>query len=230
MPKMSVGNSWRFIEFERVKDCWGGNRPVAGGRNNFDVIRNDYYRDRDVAFEGFTAKNYLFREEFTAGVWTSRYHFPAARDERVKGEIVPGDTPSGARGWFINTPRRVQGSAAPQGARLRLRLEWSNKSTIHGFCQGTHSVFQNSDMTDQGKPSADELKLLGPFRGESPGRGVRRLLVPEASDGSGQHLPAFGEPAIATSRGLATARLSTLEVPEIMSQLCSKTNRNGTWR
>jgi hypothetical protein len=204
IPKMSVGNGGRFIEFERVKDWWGGNRPVAGGRNNFDVIRNEYYCDRGVAFEGFTAKNCLFREEFTARVWTSRYHFPAVRDERVEGEIVPGDTPSGARDWFINTPRRVQGSAGPQGARLRLRLEWSNKSTIHGLCQGTHSVFQSSDMTDPGKPSADELELLGPLRGKVPDEvfgaacagGLRRLAAGPAG---------IWEPAIATRRGLATA-------------------------
>ncbi len=60
--RLSAG---RFIEFERVKDWWGADLPVSRGQNNFDVVRFEYYRDRDVAFEGFTAKNYLFREEFT---------------------------------------------------------------------------------------------------------------------------------------------------------------------
>ncbi len=43
--------------------------PVNRGSYNFDVVRYEFYRDRDVAFEGFTGKNYLFREEFTARVW-----------------------------------------------------------------------------------------------------------------------------------------------------------------
>ncbi len=95
----------RFIEYERVADWWGAELPVARGHNNFDVVRFEYYRDRDVAFEGFTAKNYLFREEFTSRIWATRYDFPAIRDGRVKREVMPDDTPSGAQGWFINTRR-----------------------------------------------------------------------------------------------------------------------------
>ena len=40
---------------ERVKDWWGAELPVARGQNNFDIVRFEYYRDRDVGFEGFTA-------------------------------------------------------------------------------------------------------------------------------------------------------------------------------
>jgi len=39
--------------------------PVSRGTYNFDTVRYEFYRDREVAFEGFTAKNYLYREEFT---------------------------------------------------------------------------------------------------------------------------------------------------------------------
>ena len=56
----------RFIEYERVKDWWGADLPVMRGFNNFDTLRYEFYRDGDVAFEGFTARNYLFREEFTS--------------------------------------------------------------------------------------------------------------------------------------------------------------------
>jgi len=62
----------RFIEYERVKDWWGADLSVSRGQNNFDTVRYEYYRDRDVAFEGFTARNYLFREEFTSRIWATR--------------------------------------------------------------------------------------------------------------------------------------------------------------
>src|SRR5262249_3324822 len=52
----------RYIEYERVRDWWGADLPVARGQNNFDIVRYEYYRDREVAFEGFTARSYLFRE------------------------------------------------------------------------------------------------------------------------------------------------------------------------
>ena len=77
----------RFIEYERVKDWWGADLPVARGQNNFDIVRYEYYRDRDVGFEGFTARNYLFREEFTSRTWATRYDFPAFKDGRVKRDV-----------------------------------------------------------------------------------------------------------------------------------------------
>src|SRR5947209_18172013 len=83
----------RHIEYERVKDWWGADLPVARGQNNFDILRYEYYRDREVAFEGFTAKSYLFREEFTSRTWATRYDFPAIRDGYVKRNVIPDDTP-----------------------------------------------------------------------------------------------------------------------------------------
>ena len=47
----------RYIEYERVKDWWGADLPVARGQSNFDIVRFEYYRDRDVGFEGFSAGN-----------------------------------------------------------------------------------------------------------------------------------------------------------------------------
>ncbi|MBI3436553.1 MAG: ABC transporter substrate-binding protein, partial [Proteobacteria bacterium] len=95
----------RFIEYDRVKDWWGAQLPVNRGRHNFDTLRFEYYRDHAVAFEGFTARNYLFREELTSRVWATSYDFPAIRDGRVKRAVLPDQTPSGAQGWFINTRR-----------------------------------------------------------------------------------------------------------------------------
>jgi microcin C transport system substrate-binding protein len=177
----------RFIEYERVKDWWGAELPIARGQNNFDVVRFEYYRDRDVAFEGFTAKNYLFREEFTSRIWATRYDFPALRDGRVKREVLPDDTPSGAQGWFMNTRREKF-----QDPRLREALidafdfEWTNKNIMYGSYERTHSVFQNSDMMAVGKPDAEELALLEPFRAKVPDEVFGEPFVPPVSDGSGQ--------------------------------------------
>ena len=177
----------RFIEYERVKDWWGADLPVARGQNNFDVVRYEYYRDREVGFEGFTAGSYLFREEFTSRTWATRYDFPAFKDGRVKRDIIPDKTPSGAQGWFINTRRKK--FADP---RLREALccafdfEWTNKTLMWGSYDRTISVFQNSDMMANGKPGADELALLEPFRGRVPDEVFGEPYAPPVSDGSGQ--------------------------------------------
>lgn len=177
----------RYIEYERVKDWWGADLPVARGSYNFDIVRYEFYRDRDVAFEGFTGKNYLFREEFTARVWATRYDFPAVKDGRVKREILPDDTPSGAQGWFINTRREKFNDPRVREALIQaFDFEWTNKTIMYGAYARTHSPFQNSDMMVNGPPSPEELKLLEPFRGQVPEEVFGMPFVPPVSDGSGQ--------------------------------------------
>ena len=176
-----------FIEFERVKDWWGADLPVSRGQNNFDVLRFEYYRDREVGFEGFTAKNYLFREEFTSRFWATRYDFPAFKDGRVKRSVLPDDTPSGAQGWFINTRREKFKDRRVREALIdAFDFEWTNKNIMYGSYDRTHSVFQNSPMMAKGKPDADELALLEPFRGKVPDEVFGEPYVPPVSDASGQ--------------------------------------------
>jgi microcin C transport system substrate-binding protein len=184
--KVGKFDAGRFIEFERVKDWWGADLPVARGQYNFDIVRYEYYRDRDVGFEGFTAGNYLFREEFTSRTWATRYDFPALKDGRVKQRVIPDNTPSGAQGWFINTRR-------PQFKDRRVRealidafdFEWTNKTLMYGAYDRTQSVFENSPMKAVGKPSETELKLLEPFRGKVPDEVFGEPYLPPATDGSG---------------------------------------------
>jgi len=177
----------RFIEFERVKDWWGADLPVNSGSYNFDLIRYEFYRDRDVAFEGFTGRNYLFREEFTSRIWNTRYDFPAVVDGRVKREILPDETPSGAQGWFINTRRdRFKDPRVREALNYAFDFEWTNKSIMYGSYARTHSVFQNSDMMALGPPSPEELALLEPFRDKVPAEVFGTPFVPPVSDGSGQ--------------------------------------------
>jgi microcin C transport system substrate-binding protein len=177
----------RYIEYERVKDWWGADLPVARGQNNFDIVRFEYYRDREVGFEGFSAGSYVFREEFTSRFWATRYDFPAMKAGRVKKDTLPDDTPSGAQGWFINTRR-----AKFADPRLREALcdafdfEWTNKTIMYGSYERTISVFQNSDMMAQGKPDAPELALLEPFRAHLPDEVFGEPYAPPVSDGSGQ--------------------------------------------
>jgi microcin C transport system substrate-binding protein len=176
-----------FIEFERVKNWWGADLPVARGLNNFDTIRYEYYRDREVGFEGFTAKNYLFREEFTSRTWATRYDFPAFKEGRVKRTVLPDATPSGAQGWFMNMRREKF-----KDRRLREALidafdfEWTNRNIMYGSYDRTQSIFENSPMKASGKPSPAEVALLEPFRKELPEEVFGEPYVPPVTDGSGQ--------------------------------------------
>jgi microcin C transport system substrate-binding protein len=185
--KVGRFESGRYIEYDRVKDWWGADLPVSRGQNNFDVVRYEFYRDRDVAFEGFTGKSYLFKEEFTSRIWATRYDFPAIRDGRVKRDVIPDDTPSGAQGWFFNTRReKFKDKRLREALVYAFDFEWTNKTIMFGSYERTHSVFQNSPMMAVGKPSPEELALLEPFRGKVSDEVFGEPFVPPVSDGSGQ--------------------------------------------
>jgi len=177
----------RYIEYERVKNWWGADLPAARGQHNFDVIRYEYYRDRDVAFEGFTAKSYLFREELVARVWSTRYDFPGVNEGRVKRDVIPDHTASGAQGWYFNMRRQKFMDKRIREAFVNaFDFEWVNAKIMYGAYQRTRSVFENSEMMATGRPGPDEIALLEPFRSKVPEEVFGEPFVPPISDGSGQ--------------------------------------------
>jgi microcin C transport system substrate-binding protein len=177
----------RYVEYDRVKDWWAADLPVCRGNFNFDTVRYEFYRDRDVAFEGFSGRSYLYREEFTARIWATRYDFPAVKDGRVKRETLPDETPSGGQGWFFNTRRdKLKDPRVREAVNYAFDFEWTNKTVMYGAYARTCSPFQNSDMVATGLPSPEELKLLKPFRGQVPDEVFGQPFVPPVSDGSGQ--------------------------------------------
>jgi len=177
----------RFVEFERVKNWWGENLPVSRGQYNFDLLRDEYYRDREVGLEAFIGHNYLFREEFTSRVWATRYDFPAIRDGRVKREVIPDERPSGAQGWLLNTRRdKFKDRRVREAMTIDFDFEWTNKNLMYSSYERTHSVFQNSQMMAKGEPSPDEVALLEPFRDRVLPEVFGTAWIPPESDGSGQ--------------------------------------------
>ncbi|MEP9379615.1 extracellular solute-binding protein [Aquabacter sp. CN5-332] len=185
--KIGRFESGRFIEYGRVPDYWAVNLPVNRGRFNFDTIRYEYFRDRDVGFEAFKAHAYLFREEFTSRAWATGYDFPAIKDGRVKRDVLPDHTPSGAQGWFFNTRRpKFFDRTVREALSLAFDFEWTNKNLMYGQYDRTVSFFQNSDLMAVGKPSPAEEKLLAPYRERLPEEVFGEPYVPPATDGSGQ--------------------------------------------
>src|ERR1700732_1769504 len=57
---------------------------------------------------------------------------------------------------------------------------------MYGAYKRTRSIFENSDLMAVGKPDADQLALLKPFRGQVPEEVLGEPFLPPVSDGSGQ--------------------------------------------
>lgn len=176
----------RFMEYERVADYWAKDLPVNVGLNNFDRIRYEYFRDRNVAFEAFKAGTITFQEEFTARNWATGYDFPAVRDGRVKREELPRRGVTAAQGWYFNTRReQFQDKRIREALCLCFDFEWTNRNIMFGTRARTASFFEASDKKAEGPPSREELALLEPFRDQVDPEVFGEPWAPPVSDGSG---------------------------------------------
>jgi microcin C transport system substrate-binding protein len=176
----------RFIEFERAKDYWARDLPVSVGVNNFDRLRFEYYRERQVAFEAFKAGATNYHEEYTSRIWAVGYDFPAFRDGRVKKEALHNGAPTGSQGWYFNTRReQFRDPRVREAIGLCFDFEWTNKNIMYGVYKRVFSYFQNTAMEAVGKPGPDELALLEPLRGKVPDEVFNEPYRPPVSDGSG---------------------------------------------
>jgi microcin C transport system substrate-binding protein len=68
IKEFSLGRS---IVYERVKDYWGQAVNVNIGRDNFDELRFEYFRDGTVALEAFKADAIDWRIENSAKNWAT---------------------------------------------------------------------------------------------------------------------------------------------------------------
>jgi len=176
----------RSVTYRRVPDYWGKDLPVNVGRNNFDVIRYDYYRDQTVALEAFKAGAYDIRVENVSKNWAIGYDGPALASGLIKKEQIPNKVPQGMQAFGFNTRRPIF-----QDARVRRALgylfdfEWTNKALFYGAYTRTKSYFSNSDLASSGLPGPDELKLLEKYRGQIPDAAFTEAYAPPTTDGSG---------------------------------------------
>ena len=176
------------VTYKRRPDYWAKDLNVNRGRFNFDELRYEYYRDRTLELEGLLSGIFDLREEFTSVNWATSYNVPAVKDGRLIRLTLPDDSPSGAQGFFINTRRdKFKDPRVREALGLAFDFEWSNKNLFFGLYDRTHSFFQNSDMMAAGPPSAEELKLLEPFRDRLPQEVFGKPYLPPVTDATGRN-------------------------------------------
>lgn len=177
----------RSIVYERVSGYWGNDLPVNRGRNNFDRIRYDYYRDATVALEAFKAGEYDFREENVSKQWATGYDTPAvAAGEIVRAEILH-ERPTGMQGFIYNTRRSFfEDRLVRRALAFAFDFEWTNRSLFYGQYARTKSFFSNSELASHGLPGPAEMEVLEPYRDQLPPEVFSGEYDPTSTDGSGR--------------------------------------------
>ncbi|MGY4282292.1 microcin C transport system substrate-binding protein [Bradyrhizobium sp. LM2.7] len=160
----------RTIALERVKDYWGRDFAANVGRNNFDELRYEYFRDATVAIEAFKADQVDWRTENSAKSWATAYDFPAVADKRVILEEFANRS-SGVMQAFVPNLRR----AKFRDPRVRRALNYAfdfeemNKQIFFGQYKRISSYFDGIDeLMATGLPQGKELEILETVRADVP--------------------------------------------------------------
>jgi microcin C transport system substrate-binding protein len=176
----------RSITYRRVADYWGKDLPVNIGRENFEVIRYDYYRDSTVALEAFKAGAFDFRVENSAKEWATGYDVPAVKSGVIKKEALKNSRTQGMQGFGFNVRRPVfQDRKVREALGYAFDFEWSNKTLFYDQYTRSRSYFGNSELEAKGLPSPEELKILEKLKGQIPDEVFTQEYNPPRTDGSG---------------------------------------------
>ena len=151
--KIADFDAGRWSRYARAPDYWGKDLAVNRGRDNFDTVRYDYYRDMTVALEALKAGAYDIRVEASAKDWATGYDSPAVRDGRlIKGEFKHS-RPAGMQGYAFNLRRPLfQDRRVREAIGYAFDFEWSNRTLFFGQYTRARSYFGNSELAANGVP------------------------------------------------------------------------------
>lgn len=160
----------RTVTLERVKDHWARDLAINVGRNNFDELRYEYFRDPTVAIEAFKGDQIDWRMENSAKAWATAYNFPAVTDKRVVLEEFPNRS-SGIMQAFVPNLRRSKF----KDPRVRRALNYAfdfeevNKLLFFGQYKRITSYFDGAEeLMATGLPQGKELAILESVRDQVP--------------------------------------------------------------
>jgi microcin C transport system substrate-binding protein len=159
----------RTIVYERVKDWWAKDLPVAKGQWNFDEVRFTYYRDRVPAFEAFKAGHIDFWRESSAKFWATAYDFDSVKRGLIKKHALPTAGVARMQTFAFNTRRpQFQDPRVRLAFNMALDFEWANKHLFYDQYTRLNSYFDNSELKASGLPQGRELEILNEVRNEVP--------------------------------------------------------------
>jgi microcin C transport system substrate-binding protein len=159
----------RTIVYERVKDYWGKDLNVNVGRDNFDELRFEYFRDSTVAIEAFKADHIDWRTENSAKNWATAYDFPAVKDKRVILEEFPTRSTGIMQAFVFNTRRdKFKDPRVRRAFNFAFDFEEMNKQIFFGQYKRIASYFEGTELASSGVPQGQELAILETVRSEVP--------------------------------------------------------------
>lgn len=175
----------RSLVLERVPDYWAKSHPVNTGRYNFDLVRVEYYRDKTIAREAFTAGEFDVWRERDAAQWANAYKNVKRNGIGIVRRTFTLATPGTMATLVFNLRRSpFQDRRVREAVTLAYNFEWTNRVLFAGSYKPVESFFGDTALAANGPiTQAEKVLLDGKSAGlpeeavERPGPGVRDGLT-----------------------------------------------------
>jgi microcin C transport system substrate-binding protein len=159
----------RSVALERVKDYWGGDLNINIGRNNFDELRYEYFRESTVALEAFKGDQVDWRVENSAKNWATAYNFPAVTEKHVLLEEFPNRSSGIMQAFALNIRRdKFKDLRVRRALNFAFDFEEMNKQIFFNQYKRVSSYFDGTELASSGLPQGRELEILETVRPEVP--------------------------------------------------------------
>ena len=159
----------RTIVYERVKDYWGKDLNINIGRDNFEELRYEYFREPTAAIEAFKKGEIDWRSENSAKNWATAYDFPAVKDKRVLLEEFPIKSSGAMQAFAFNVRRdKFKDPRVRRAFNFAFDFEEMNRQIFFGQYKRCASYFEGLELAATGMPEGAELAILETVRDKVP--------------------------------------------------------------
>jgi microcin C transport system substrate-binding protein len=160
----------RSVILQRVADYWGKDLPVAVGRDNFDELHFEFFRDDTVGREAFKADQLDWFAERSGKQWSTAYDFPAVHEKRVIMEKFQDSSSGRMQGYAFNLRRPLFADVRVRRA-FNYAYDWeeSDRQLSNGEYHRDSSYFDGiPELSSTGLPEGQELQILETVRDKVP--------------------------------------------------------------
>ena len=152
----------RSITYSQNKNWWRQKSKDSLGRNNFNKIKYDFYRDQNIALQAFLSGEYDINIETDAVRWATAYH------KNPKNKIIKKTfakiSPSGIEAIILNSRKLPFNDRNVRKAiSILFPYDFINKILNHGLLKKTYGPWDNSDLAATSMPSEITYKVLNKY-------------------------------------------------------------------
>jgi microcin C transport system substrate-binding protein len=204
----------RSITYRRLSNYWAKDLPVNRGHNNFDRIHITYFQNIAVERLAFLSGEVDVHFETDPQEWEKGYSHKAVKEGLIQKLSYAHSRPVSVRTILMNLRRPIFSNwSLRQALALAFDFETLNQVVFQNSLRCPHSLFANTPLAHQGKPSKGELILLKSLQKEISSTVWNRMM-------KGPFVPA-------QTKGDGDQRTNLEQADRLLKQAGFRTNRSG---